>query len=438
MKRLIAIYMLFVAGTSLLGAQPRVLGLEDCLRAALEAGPQAIIAETDADKSRINLRQSVSELLPSLNLYVNQYYNWGRSVDMQELVIVKNRLTRQTSGSVGASFSLFDGFARLNTVRMNRQLVLEADSKAAGALLRLKAEVSKAYLACILAMLEGRRLQDSYESFGRQLERLRIEAEAGTRKKSDICELEAKRANILSQIAASEAEETTQMSRLRQLTGIGEPFVPDTAAAPLAALEPDGSLEPLSQYAHLMPDVAAARSSLKAAEFALKAAKGGLLPTIGLTAAYGTYYSDAAMAGFKDQLDGNRNPSISLSIAVPLFNAGKASAAVARARADLRASEARLQQAESEALSDILEAERQGACLGEQLKAAEAAARMSRLRQKYATAEYENGAITTSEWTDACQDRAQSECELVQASCKYLFQLKIMEFFKDGIEAEKE
>ena len=433
-KRLIAILMLAASSFALTG-QTGPVGLEECIERALECSPEASLARTALEKSRISLKQSVSQLLPSLNVYVNQYYNWGRSVDMQELVIVKNRLTRQTSGSVGASFSIFDGFAQLNTVRMNRQLEAAAQDRVLSGQLQIKSEVARTYLACLLARLSRSRLQESYRNICLQAERLLAEADAGARKRSDIYQLEAKKAEALSQIAEAAAEEAVQMDYLQQLTGIPEPFALDTSFVSSLAPVPE---ETLADRAHLMPEVLAARHDEKAAEFALKAARGGLWPSLSLSAAYGTYYSDAALAPFRDQLDGNRNPSVSLSLVVPLFNAGKTAAAVGNAKAELEASRARLRQAENKARAELVRTRQQCHSLREQANAAAAAAEMSRQRLMCATVEYQAGAITTSQWTDACEDLAKSQCDHAQAICKYLFQLKLLEFYSDGIEGKKD
>ena len=119
MKRLIA-SLVFLAATLASDGQTAVKSLDSCVKYALSHNCDILLGKSAEAQSREDLRQSKLDLLPSLNLYVNQYYNWGRSVDMQELVIVRNRLTRQTSGSVGASLPLFDGLQRINTIAMNR------------------------------------------------------------------------------------------------------------------------------------------------------------------------------------------------------------------------------------------------------------------------------------------------------------------------------
>ena len=430
MKRLILFCLMLAAADMALEGQTRTLGLDDCIGLALQRNPEILLGRIACDKSRTELLQSEAELLPTLNLYANQYYNWGRSVDMQELVIVKNRLTRQTSGSVGASFSLFDGFTSINTVRLKRQLLLAEGDNARRIEAEVKAEVARAYLGNILARLEHSRLGESLKAMEGQAARLTLEVEAGSATRSGILEMEAKMAEIQSQIADASARENMQLVKLKALTGCGESFATDTLLPPPASEPP---AEGIHALADAMPAVAAARHNLKAAELALKVAKGSLLPSLSVSAAYGTYYSDAAEATFRQQLENNHNPSISLGLSVPIFNAGKGAAAVAAARADLSASRIQLQQALDQSKNELAQLEQDCRTLHVQLLAAICSEELYLKRFECATAEYESGTISTSEWIDACEDLARSRCALAQAWCKYLFQKKIMEFYEDAI-----
>ena len=429
MKPLLCAVMLLLADTCLLPAQTPVWSLDECVVYALQHNCEVLLQKIGEAKSRQKAALSKLELLPTLSFHANQYYNWGRSVDMQELVIVKNRLTRQTSASIGASLSLFDGFATINTITMNRCLAEAASQAVRQTEFEVKAEVARAYLANILAKLTRERLKDSYEKICLQMERLESAVAAGATKTSDLMEMEAKAADVRSQIASAESEERSRMQQLKNLMACNDLF--DTgleaenqseAVAPVTF--EDGDLTP--------PDVYAARSEAKAAAMALKVARGALFPSLTLSAGYGTYYSDAAGAPFMEQLDGNRNPSVSLTLAIPLFDSGRRLTAIAGAKADKRLSEVKLRQASEKAAlykADMLE---EYHLLLQQCEICRQKCQLQHKRMAVATAEYELGAMTTSQWIDAGEALAESECEMVQYMCKYLFQVKIMEYYRDG------
>ena len=462
LKRIATIFLALFCCVGAAG-QDAVWSLEQCIDYACSHSASVLLAAAQLKKSRAQLAQSVSELLPSLSLYANQYYNWGRSVDMQELVIVRNRLTRQTSASVGASFSIFDGFARLNTVAANRALASAAKDNLKQAVLEVKADIARAYLGCVLSTLSCQRLKERQESIVLQTERTRVQQRLGERTQADILELEAKAADIRSQIAEAEAEAASQMSRLRQLTGCGQEFRCDCSAVASESfgchepdfMPPDGTWTGAGTAAwngtaagteadtdadtdagedagYLSPKVAAAREAAKAAGYALKAARGAMMPSLSISAAYGSYYSDAAAGAFKEQIDGNRNPSVTLSLVIPVFDGGLAAAKVAQARAEKKLSEIRLRQAEEETSMELEQMQRQCRLLLEQERTFCAREELCRERMHLCDKEYELGTISSFEWLEASDNLAQSELERIQCRCKYLFQLKLLQFYYDG------
>ena len=216
------------------------------------------------------------------------------------------------------------------------------------------------------------------------------------------------------------------MQQLQKLMGCTESFETESVFPDSDDMEvPEGI--PLTT-----PSVAAAHKGVEAARYALKAARGELLPKLSLSASYGTYYSDAAGAQFKEQIDGNRNPSVSLNLVVPLFSAGKNAAAIALARADIQAQEVKVRQAEEQARFTFEQMRRQCICLQEQIRSCRARVQLCRQRLRDADARYDLGMVSSSDWLDAEKDLAQSECDLIQSRCKYLFQLIILEMYNDG------
>ena len=120
---------------------------------------------------RTDLMQKRAAQLPSIHLAVGQDWNWGRSVDMQELVIIRNKLTQATALSVNASWNLFGGFAR-EYGRLAARSGLEAASYEAQQLREaLRIDVTRAYLQLLLARQMSRYAAENYATIVRQRER---------------------------------------------------------------------------------------------------------------------------------------------------------------------------------------------------------------------------------------------------------------------------
>ena len=339
MKRLTATILGIALTTGCAFCQTPVWGLDSCVDYALTHSSSILLQRCAQRASQASLEQSRMELLPTLNIYVNQYYNWGRSVDMQELVIVRNRLTLQTSGSIGAQFLIFDGFTRLSAIARDKYLADAAAGEVRQAMLEAKAGITAAYLGNILARLSEARLLESLKLIDDQAERVSAQIKCGARDRSDLLEIEARKADIISQIAAARSEEAIRMEELRSLMGCTESFCTDTCLKAISEIRDNPGESALGLEP---PSISALQSRLNAAECALKAAKGALMPTLSVSAAYGTYYSDASPDKFGEQIDGNRNPSISLSMVIPLMNSGKTAGAIAGANAEVESSRIRL------------------------------------------------------------------------------------------------
>ena len=429
MKRIVSSIVVLAAVWYAAVGQDEVWSLDRCIGHAMEHNSGILLEEALVGSSREQLKYSKMALLPTLHLYVNQYFNWGRSVDMQELVIVRNRLTQQTSGSIGASFSIFDGFARINTIKANRAMVDAAQGDAALAAVKLEADITRTYLAYILANLTCERLRKRAEIIKLQTERLRCEAESGARDYSDLLELESKAADIEAQIADATGEMDYQLLLLKNLIGYDAAIIPDTGLIAEAAI-PIVDWE-TTDFEYVPPvAIMSEAGRVKAAGYSLKAARGAFMPSLSLSAAYGTYYSDAASTPFKEQVDGNRNPSLSLSLVIPIFDGGNAAAAMARARSELEAEQLKLRQARENAKSEFMQMRQQAATLASQIKVCQAKCRVCRERMRTATARYDCGEISTSSWAEAFEDLSQSECALLQCQCKYLFQIRIIDYYK--------
>ena len=429
MKRLAITICICAIGFAFSYGQTPVWSLDHCVEYAMEHNCGILLQRNAEDVCRAELLQSKMNLLPTLNVYLNQYYNWGRSVDMQELVIVRNRLTLQTSGSIGASFTIFDGLAGVNTVLRNKYLASASQYDVQQAMLDVKTDITSAYLSNILARLSRQRLEKSLGHISQQAERLSLQVDCGARDRSELLEMEARIADVKAQIANAECDGAVAMQQLKSIMGCTDAFVTDTCITP----ELSGRDLMADCITDLTPPGAEAlRSRIKAAGYGVKAARGAIMPSLSVSAAYGTYYSDASADPFRDQIDGNRNPSVSLNLVVPILNGGKAAAASTRAKAELRENELRLEQALEQASLYQSRLSEECISLREQVNSCRVRCGYCLQRLLEATARHDAGALSTSEWIDAQDAHTGAECDYVQCLCKYLFQLKLIEFYKDG------
>ena len=157
----------------------------------LEIKQKTLIAEQD----RNTLNRSKYDFLPSVSGSVNHNFNWGRSVDMQELVIIQNRMTQATSASIGTSIVVFDGLNKWNTVRSNSltlQISIEQIEKLKN---DISANITRAYLQLLLSIEIYNNAAVNYESILSQVEKAEKLVQSGSSLYGSFLEISAQAAS---------------------------------------------------------------------------------------------------------------------------------------------------------------------------------------------------------------------------------------------------
>ena len=408
--------------------------LDRCVDYALAHNLDIRKQELEIASKQVALTRRYLDHLPSFNASIAQEYNWGRSVDMQELVIIRNKLTRATGASLSASVSLFGGLTR-HAQRIAARKALEAATLDADGLREnLAVEVTAAFLQLMLARQIHAYTRERYATIVRQKERTAQLVEAGSQPKSALNELEAQTATEKAAMVEASCRVRTATLDLTRLMNLpsdssfvaGELFGNDTIAARIPLMT-DGQVE---TYLGHDPRIRSARTRLEESRHLQTASWGNFLPSLSLTAGYGTYYSSASDEPFRTQLDENRNPSLSFRLGIPIFNAGEAFSQarqrrLALAQARLAAEETRIRIAE-EIRSTTIEAEN---CCQKYLSAGETLQAMQSLLE-ITEAKYNLGAATALDYIVARNNHFKAVSDYLQAKWQYIFQLKQLERYR--------
>ena len=425
---------LLLATLTLPAAAQDAWSLDRCIDYALEHNVDIRKQEIGIAVKQAELTRRRLDHLPALNARIAQEYNWGRSVDMQELVIVKNKLTRATGASLSASVALFEGLSR-HAERMAAQKALQAAAFDADGLRNsLALDVTGAYLQLMLAKQIHAYTRERFATIVQQQERTAQLVEAGSQPKSALNELEAQMASEKAAMVEASCRVRTATLDLTRLMNLppdssfvaGDTFGNDTLVAQVTLIT-DVQVE---EYLRHDPRRRSARSVIEENRHRQTASWGAFLPSLSLTAGYGTYYSSASDDTFRTQLDENRNPSLSFQLAIPLFNAGEALSQarlrrLALSQARLAAEEARIRITE-EIHSAIIEAEN---CCQKVLSAAETLQAMQSLLE-ITEAKYNLGAATALDYIVARNNHFKAVSDYLQAKWQYLFQLKLLERYR--------
>lgn len=393
----------------------------------------------EVSRSENQLLQDKLDFVPGLNASIGHNLNWGRSVDLQNLEIIHNKLSQSTSASVNTSIYLLDGLSKLYSLRSSRKS-LEISIQEVE---RLKDEISvsiaRSYLQILLSTEILSAAQKSLRSVTEQRDRTRVLVEAGSQPYTSLLELESQLASERVQVVTAQNQLTANSLALQQLLDLpySEDFqiaVPDISAV-MAAYTED-STDNIYASAQSMPVIKSARLALEKGELDLRSAQGQYYPKITLSAGYGTFFSSSSLAPdgsvypFFEQFRDNINPSVSIGLSIPIFNNWTVRTNVRNARLSRESLEIDLRMKQQTLYKDIQTAVTEAGTCFRQLEAAKANVESMEESFRYVQEKFDAGTLNGTDYTVAKTNLFKAWSEYIQAKYQFVFQLKIIDYYK--------
>ncbi|MBR5056770.1 MAG: TolC family protein, partial [Bacteroidales bacterium] len=378
--------------------------------------------------SRRKASLSVLDWIPEINVGAGNDFNWGRSVDMQELLIVDNRMTLTASFTASASLSLTKGLFNILGSRADK-----LDEKSAGialqqALIELDAGVTGAFFQVLLCNEACEICSRNCAEIDASLETAALEAETGSRAGAELFDLQAQACRERSALA--EARNKLRIARMTLRDYLNLPpeeefeLLPPTEDSILA---PPPPLPESYGSADAEPSIALAMNQLERDRLEVSLARAAFLPTLAIAGGCGTYYSNSASGKFGEQLSGNVNPSAGITLSIPILGGASNARTLAGAKAALARQELEVEKVRREALSAIREGIAEAENLYGSLSAAEASLKAARSVEALAQERFRTGEISGTEYLAARNARLRAEAQRLQARYRYLLQLKLLE-----------
>lgn len=453
--------------------------LQQCVNIALENNLQLRQQMLQVQTNQNSIELSQWQRYPTLNFSGNQGLQSGRNIDP-----FTNQFVEQTvnfsSFQLNTGINLFNGYQLKNTIKQN-QLNLQAtlkDVESNRNALILNVASSFLLLLNNQEQLEFARRQAETTRF--QLERTEKLVKAGSLPEINLYDIRSQLANDeLSIVNAQNSIETARLT-LKQYMNLPASEVfdiePINLPAPSANTPYDATLEQVYNAAiKYLPDMEAANFRIESAKTGVEIAKGAKLPSISLGGGLSSSFSSAApkqrfvgdggdskvvdvpsstkyvsYAGFTvpvierttvpsgsiknfgyfDQLNFNRNASLSLSLRMPIFNGYQVKYRIANAQIQQKSVEYQAQivrnqvrQTVEQAYYTMLNAAKRYDATAKQIESLE-------LSFKAAEARLNAGAINAVEYNIAKNNLDRSRASLIQAKYEYIFRTKILDFYQ--------
>ena len=324
LKTYITTLLLF---TAFIGVSQEVWTLEECVDYAIEHNLQVKNTAYNNESSRESYRQSVRDLLPSVNGSTDYSIRYGRSADPQTNDFVNTQFF-SNNYSLNANLDLFRGFQKLNTIRASKFIYKATQEDILQEKFLLAFRVMSAYydikffeglVANSLEQLEIS--QGNYDLVQKQVE-------LGLMAGADLYEAESNLLGdklLLTQNRNQLTNAKLVLIQEMNLTEVSDIKLKESLEETL--LNEDVTLDSLYQSARgFVPLVKSQEYRVTAAKKQLQATRGGLFPSLSLFAGYGTSYfetnvdENGNVIPFRTQFSDNTSKFVGAQLNIPISN----------------------------------------------------------------------------------------------------------------------
>ena len=431
-KILIAIFALTVA-LAACAAEP--WSVERCMAYAVEHSHAVRQQRYALEESRADRTEAIGAFLPSVYGSVSGQMNFGRAIDPSTNTYT-DVSTLYNGYGLSASLTIFDGLQRYNELRMARANIAKGQSG-------LKAEQDDAALKVYKAYMDLVYCQGAVEQTLRKrgesqalLHQTEVMAEVGQKSEADVVQMRATLAADDYEIAHMQSQTTKAELALKQLMNYP---VADTllVVCPAIGDETTGNgsaAEIYSASALTYPRLMQAQSSVEAARYGLRAARGQFLPSLSFSAGVSTSFfrnlDHGGHAPFHEQFENNAGQYIGLSLSIPVFNRLSTVASVRRRRIaldraidNLSHERSELQRVIAETLADIAGSRKEMLKMQEQVAADSLASHLTARK-------YEEGLASSIDVRTAAVTLLQSRVKLLQSRLTLAYNRKLLAYYE--------
>ena len=434
MRRIIltaALLAVFAAGAQ---AQERVWTLSQCIDHALDNSLRVKQGELGVEQKEISLNTAENSRLPGVSASSGQNFSFGRGLTADNTYANTN--TTSTSFSVGADVPVFNGFRIKHNIELSKLDLQAATADLEKARDDIRVAVAQAYVQILYNMeiLDVARSQVEIDSM--QVVRLTEMAANGLSSRAEVSAQEATLAQ--SRVSVTQAENNVALAilDLTQLLELPSPTGFHIARPSVEGLEGAMLMSPEAIYAEAVevkPNVKAEEVRLDYALRSIDLAKSSFLPTISLSGGLGTnFYTSSGFShsGFMDQIKNNFSQYVGLNLNVPIFTRFSNRNQVRNAQLSFNNQEIALENTKKSLYKEIQQAYYNAVGSQAKYRSSLVAADSAEDAFELAQAKYENGKSGITEFNEAKGRYISAESNLVQARYEYLYQSKILDFYR--------
>lgn len=422
--------------SSSVSLQAQTMSLSDCINYALEHSLTIQQRQLACDNQAISLETTRMSRLPDLSASVSQGWSFGQTASAES-----NSYTSFNSSStnfgLSASMPVFTGFRITNQIKADQFSLQAASANLEKAKKDIGVQVSSYYLNALYykGMLSVQQRQVELDSVA--LQNARTLFAAGKKPESEVATAEAQLA--MSRHSLTEAVGNEVMARLDLMQTLNmEGDVRDFKIKDIDTTQLSADVMPADQIfaaaVERYPSILAAKYQLESSKYSLKISQSAYLPSVHLSASYGTNYQHLYNSmypekSFADQFRDHASKYIGLSVNIPIFNRFSTRNSVKQARLNIESQNNTLTEAQQSLHKEIQQAYWNAIKAHDNYLSAQKASASTSMAYHYESERYAAGKGTSYDLQQASAKMQKSAQDELQAKYEFLMRLKILDFY---------
>jgi outer membrane protein len=432
------VFLIFLAGFLFVNAySQQKWSLEECINYAYENNLQIKRQQLNVDYYNNNYNQSKFNVLPNANLGYGHSLNWG---GIDQLTNLRSNQNFQ-SANIGLSseLNIFKGLQTLNDIRQKKYLFLQSKSDLEKTKNDIALAITNSYLQVLFAKELLEVAKSRLEVTSKQVERTKKLVDIGNLAQGEYFQIKAQEATDKSSLVNVENNLDITYLNLAQLLDLDslqgfEILIPSNIEIEMRSQIQDVSMI-YDKALGNMPQINSAEYALKSSEKQLKLAWGQISPTLVMNGQLGSYYSNQKygenpdISSYADQLNGNFQQQLGLSIYVPLFNRLSVKNSIDNAKLGLHDAQLQLDIAKMQLYKEVQQAHADALASMEKYNASIEAAASNEEAFKYTQQKFEVGLVNSVDFSVAQSNLIKAKSDMIQSKYEYIFKLKILDFY---------
>ncbi len=402
---------------------------------ALGKNIQVKRSDLTTNQNELLSNQAMFNRLPSVNGSVNENFNWYKGFDSSTGRYGNSSGSNNTNYGVSTSVSLYNG-SKLRTQ------IKQAELNVQGSLLNSKAvresvglNIINAYLQVLYSYESVKNAEKQIESTTKQLALAKERLDLGAISSSDYLQIKSELSSEKSTLATAQSQLAIDNVTLEQLMEL--PVDPNFAISSpnlnnlLVDSTPPDPQQIYNLALGIKPEIKSSELNKESTLLNVKIARADFIPTISMNAGLSTGYSSLTTgSGYSSQLSDKINPSVGLTLSVPIFqkkqvktNVGIANIAVLNAELDLINTRNQLRKEIEQACVNVVSSRGQYAASLEQNQSAQESYDVT-------TEKFKVGLLNSVDFLVQKTSLITSESKLLQSKFNLIFSYKVLDFYK--------